>query len=84
MQKIVPELIGKKIREEREKQGLLQKDLAERLYVAASVISRMEKGKNIDNLEKLVLVANSLNIDVLELIAAGVKITPEQKQRKQR
>ena len=80
MQKIVPELIGKKIREEREKRGLLQKDLAERLYVAASVISRMEKGKNIDNLEKLVLVANSLNIDVLELIAAGVKITPEQKQ----
>ena len=84
MQKIVPELIGKKIREEREKRGLLQKDLAERLYVAASVISRMEKGKNIDNLEKLVLVANSLNIDVLELIAAGVKNTPEQKQRKQR
>ena len=75
MQKIVPELIGKKIREEREKQGLLQKDLAERLYVASSVISRMEKGKNIDNLEKLVLVANSLNIDVLELIAAGVKKT---------
>ena len=73
MQKIVPELIGKKIREEREKRGLLQKDLAERLDVAASVISRMEKGKNIDNLEKLVLVANSLNIDVLELIAAGVK-----------
>ena len=84
MQKIVQELIGKKIREEREKRGLLQKDLAERLYVAASVISRMEKGKNIDNLERLVLVANSLNIDVLELIAAGVKITPEQKQRKQR
>ena len=75
MQKIVPELIGKKIREEREKRGLLQKDLAERLYVAASVISRMEKGKNIDNLEKLVLVANSLNIDVMELIAAGVKKT---------
>ena len=73
MLKIVPELIGKKIREEREKQGLLQKDLAERLYVASSVISRMEKGKNIDNLEKLVLVANSLNIDVMELIAVGVK-----------
>ena len=73
MQKIVPELKGKKIREEREKRGLLQKDLAERLYVAASVISRMEKGKNIDNLEKLVLVANSLNIDVMELIAAGIE-----------
>jgi len=33
----------------------------------------MENGKNIGNLEKLVLVANSLNIDLLELIAAGVK-----------
>ena len=80
MQKIVPELIGKKIREEREKLGLLQKDLAERLYVASSVISRMEKGKNIDNLEKLVLVSNALNVDVMELIAAGVEIIPEQRQ----
>ena len=33
----------------------------------------MEKGNNIGNLEKLVLVANSLNIDVLELIAVGVE-----------
>ena len=73
MQVILSELIGHKIREERVKRGWGQKDLAERLYVDASDISRMEKGKNIENLEKLVLVANSLNIDVLELIAAGVK-----------
>ena len=73
MQKIVPELIGKKIREERVKRGWTQKDLADRLYVDASDVSRMENGKNIGNLEKLVLVANSLNIDLLELIAAGVK-----------
>jgi transcriptional regulator with XRE-family HTH domain len=59
--------------EERVKRGWTQKDLADRLYVDASDVSRMENGKNIGNLEKLVLVANSLNIDLLELIAAGVK-----------
>ncbi len=73
MQKIVLKLIGYKIREERLRQGWGQKDLADRLYVDASDVSRMENGKNIGNLEKLVLVANSLNIDLLELIAAGVK-----------
>lgn len=73
MQKIVAELLGRKIREERVKRGWKQKDLADRLYVDASDVSRMENGKNIGNLEKLVLVANSLNMDLLELIAAGVK-----------
>ena len=73
MQKIVAELLGRKIREERVKRGWTQKDLADRLYIDASDVSRMENGKSIGNLEKLVLVANSLNIDLLELIAAGVK-----------
>ena len=73
MQKIVAELLGRKIREERVKRGWTQQDLADRLYVDASDVSRMENGKNIGNLEKLVLVANSLNIDVMELIAAGIE-----------
>lgn len=73
MQTIALELIGKKIREERERHGWAQKDLAEKLYVDTSTMSRMEKGISIGNLEKLVLVANSLNIDVMELIAAGIK-----------
>ena len=73
MQTIVLELIGKKIREERVKHGWTQKDLSGKLFVDTSTMSRMEKEKNIGNLEKLVQVANSLNIDLLELIAAGVK-----------
>ena len=73
MQTIALELIGKKIREERVRRGWGQKELAEKLFVDTSTISRMEKGNNIGNLEKLVLVANSLNIDVMELIAVGVK-----------
>ena len=73
MQTIVLELIGKKIREERVKHGWTQKDLSEKLFVDTSTMSRMEKGENIGNLEKLVLVANSLNIGVMELIAAGIE-----------
>ena len=73
MQTIALELIGKKIREERERHGWTQKDLAEKLYADTSIISHMEKGINIGNLEKLVLVANSLNMDLLELIAAGIE-----------
>ena len=73
MQTIGGEVRGRKSREEGAKRGWTQKDLADRLYVDASDVSRMENGKNIGNLEKLVLVANSLNIDLLELIAAGVK-----------
>lgn len=43
MQTIALELIGKKIREERERHGWTQKDLAEKLYADTSIISRMKK-----------------------------------------
>ena len=78
MQTIALELIGKKIREERVKHGWTQKDLSEKLFVDTSTMKKKKKGKNIGNLEKLVLVANSLNIDVMELIAAGVSNTIKQ------
>ena len=73
MQKIVPELIGKKISEERKKRGLLQKELAERMYLDVSVVNRMENhGESVEHLEKLILVANALNIDVRLLVNAGI------------
>ena len=53
MQKIVPELIGKKIAEERKKRGLLQRELAELTYLDVSVVNRMEKhGESVGHLEK--------------------------------
>ena len=73
MQRLAPELIGEKIKEERVKHGLLQKDLAEMMYMDVSVVNRMEKhGKSVEDLGKLILIANSLGIDVKILVNAGI------------
>ena len=73
MQRFVPELIGEKIREERIRRGLLQKELAEMMYLDVSAINRMEKhGESVGNIDRLVLVANALNIDARVLVDAGI------------
>ena len=73
MQRFVPELIGEKIREERIRRGLLQKELADMIYLNVSALNRMEKhGESVSNIDKLVLVANALNIDVRVLVDAGI------------
>ena len=73
MQRFIPELIGEKIREERIQRGLLQKDLAEMMYLNVSAINRMEKhGESTGNMDRLVLVANTLNVDVRVLVDAGI------------
>ena len=46
MQKISTVLMGKKIRDEREKQGLTQDELGELLFMDSSSVCRMEKRKN--------------------------------------
>ena len=71
MQKISTVLMGKKIRDEREKRGLTQDELGELLFMDSSSVCRMEKGKTI-GLNKLELIANALNIDVRVLFDAGV------------
>ncbi len=71
MQTISLERIGMKIREERLKRGLTQENLGEQMYLHGSRISCMERGEGIQ-LDKLVLLANALDIDVRELFNAGV------------
>ena len=73
MQSVDLELIGRKIKELRLERGIRAKDLAERLYCDPSQISRLESGETAGRLEKLVLVANVLDVDVLEIVRAGVK-----------
>ena len=45
MQKISTVLMGKKIRDEREKRGVTQDELGELLFMDSSSVCRMEKGK---------------------------------------
>ena len=72
MQTVSLELIGKKIKEERQRQGLTQDGLGELIHMNSSRIFRMEKGEAIEHLQTLVLVANALHIDVRVLVEAGI------------
>ena len=47
--------------------------MAEKLYADTSTISSREYGVGVEDLKKLDQAANSLNIDVVGLITAGVK-----------
>ena len=72
MQSMDMELIGRKIKEERKKQGMTQSDLAEKIYTDDSIISRIERGKGIGDFSKLLLIANALKIDIRHLIDSGI------------
>ncbi|MFH0926608.1 MAG: helix-turn-helix domain-containing protein [bacterium] len=56
--------IGTKIKEAREKVGLTQKDMAERLNISQQIISRIEKGRQNISLETLNNVCKSLGISL--------------------
>lgn len=72
MQIVSPELIGRKIKEERQRQRLTQDGLGELIYMNGSRVCRMEKGEAIEHLQTLVLVADALHIDVRALVEAGI------------
>ena len=56
------EQIGKIIRKERKRQGILQQDLAELSGVSLHFLSNLENGKATVELQKVLLVLRSLGI----------------------
>ena len=63
-------IIGKRIKKERERQSLTQGMLASMLDspISKSNISKLERGKGNPTLQKLLLVANALGIELWDLI----------------
>ena len=60
--------IGFNLLKQRRLQGWTQEQLAERSGVSRSRISKMENGKENFNIESLFLIAQSLEIDFIELL----------------
>ena len=60
--------IGFNLLKQRRLKGWTQEQLAERSGVSRSRISKMENGKENFNIESLFLIAQSLEIDVIELL----------------
>lgn len=57
-----------KIREIRNKQGLTQKELAERIGVRQKDVSRWELGVYNPKVDKLMLIAKALDCDIKDLL----------------
>lgn len=57
-----------KIREIRNKQGMTQKELAERIGVRQKDVSRWESGVYNPKVDKLMLIAKALDCDIKDLL----------------
>ena len=60
--------IGFNLLKQRRLKGWMQEQLSERSGVSRSRISKMENGKENFNIESLFLIAQSLEIDFIELL----------------
>jgi transcriptional regulator with XRE-family HTH domain len=63
------ELLGERVRELRQKRGLTQVDLGERLGLPQSRVSEIEKGSRVPNLETILRLALALDCKVSKLMA---------------
>ena len=62
-------LFGKKIKELREKQGLLQRQLAAVLEIDTPMFSKIERGDRKAKREQVICLAQQLKVDETELLA---------------
>jgi transcriptional regulator with XRE-family HTH domain len=60
-------LIGEALKRARERKGLRQSELAEKLYVDPSLVCRWEKGQRRVSLEELTVILEVLEISFEEL-----------------
>lgn len=61
-------IFGKKIKELREKQGMLQRQLAAVIEVDTPMYSKIERGERKAKREHVKLIAQKLNVDEKELL----------------
>lgn len=67
---------GNKIAEYRKRQGLTQKELADKLHVTDKAVSKWERGLNFPDISMIEEIAEVLQISVLELL--GIKSSSQE------
>lgn len=60
--------IGERLKEEREKQGLSQKEVADRLHIARQAVSRWETDQSYPDLENLMALRRLYHVSIDELL----------------
>lgn len=74
--------IGEKLKEERERQGLSQKDVADRLHIARQAVSRWETDQSYPDLENLMALGRLYHVSIDELLGMEKEEISESVQKK--
>lgn len=69
--------VGNRIREEREKLGLSQEDLAQQIFVSRQTVSNWETGKTYPDVQSLLLLSNLFDVTVDSLVKGDVEAMQE-------
>ena len=74
---------GEKLKKLRSDNGLTQDELAERLYVSRTAISKWESGRGYPNIESLKAIARCFSVTVDELLSSDEILTLAEENQKQ-
>ena len=75
---------NEKLQELRKQRGLTQEELAERLYVSRTAISKWESGRGYPNIESLKAIAKFFSVTVDELLSSGEVLTIAEEDNKRK
>ena len=75
---------NKKLQELRKQKGLTQEELAEKLYVSRTAISKWESGRGYPNIESLKAIAKFFSVTVDELLSTDEVLTIAEEDNKQK
>ena len=74
---------NEKLQELRKQRGFTQEELAEKLYVSRTAISKWESGRGYPNIESLKAIAKFFSVTVDELLSSGEVLTIAEENQKQ-
>ena len=66
---------NEKLQELRKQRGLTQEELAEKLYISRTAVSKWESGRGYPNIESLKAIAKLFSVTVDELLSSGEVLT---------
>ena len=75
---------NQKFQELRKQSGLTQEELAEKLYVSRTAISKWESGRGYPNIESLKAIAKFFSVTVDELLSSGEALTIAEADNRQK
>ena len=75
--------LNEKLQELRKRKGMTQEELAERLYVSRTAISKWESGRGYPNIESLKAIAKFFSVTIDELLSPDEILTIAEEDNKQ-